>query len=260
MAKTIEQLSNELEIFASELRDAQEADKNELLVKIDKITLDAATAKADKKTQIVLDNIQNSISILATELEAAHESDFNRLADQMQEAAMVTAESIQELKIGQLHLKKSQSRIEEDLLAVRKDQAEHWNRQQALLDGQADLKQGQTNLWQRQDDIKANQDSWGNRILQAIGDGVATGLLMFELILALVAGIGVAAWIKRLAESATEKIYDQNLTPIGTVPRWESPFEQWLLAIACGILAAVIVIAIVSIFNHFIKQRSKKTS
>lgn len=249
MANTIKELSEELMIVATEIRGAAERDKNDILVKLDKLSLEAATMNVSgKKAQVALSRIQDAINILGAEMEKAHKADFARLAHQTEDSVVAIMEGIHGLKVGQQHLKKGQADLKQGQKEILDGQTE-------LRNGQADLRNGQQELRNGQADLRANQDSWGNRILSAINcDGIAMGLLVFEFILALVAGIGALAWVKKAASKAVEKVYDVNLTPIGTVPKWESPFEQWLLAIACGVLAVVIVFSIASIVNHCIKR------
>lgn len=98
--------------------------------------------------------------------------------------------------------------------------------------------------------IKANQDSWGNRIMDGlkdlgnrIGSYVSTPAIIIEGIISLIIGIVVCFLTKDGASRVMEKVYDENLTPIGVVPRYGA-FESWGIGIAFGILAAVVIFAV----------------
>lgn len=98
--------------------------------------------------------------------------------------------------------------------------------------------------------IKANQDSWGNRIMDGlkdlgnrIGSYVSTPAIIIEGIISLIIGIVVCFLTKDGASRVMEKVYDSNLTPIGVVPRYGA-FESWGIGIAFGILAAVVIFAV----------------
>ena len=98
--------------------------------------------------------------------------------------------------------------------------------------------------------IKANQDSWGNRIMDGlkdlgnrIGSYVSTPAIMIEGIISLIIGIVVCFLTKDGASRVMEKVYDENLTPIGAVPRY-GVFESWGIGIAFGILAAIVIFAV----------------
>lgn len=98
--------------------------------------------------------------------------------------------------------------------------------------------------------IKSNQDSWGNRIMDGlkdlgnrIGSCVSTPAIIIEGIISLIIGIVVCFLTKDGASRVMEKVYDENLTPIGAVPRY-GVFESWGIGIAFGILAAVVIFAV----------------
>lgn len=98
--------------------------------------------------------------------------------------------------------------------------------------------------------IKANQDSWGNRIMDGlkdlgnrIGSYVSTPSIIIEGIISLIIGVIVCFLTKDGASKVMEKVYDGNLTPIGVVPRY-GEFESWGIGIAFGILAAVVIFAV----------------
>lgn len=98
--------------------------------------------------------------------------------------------------------------------------------------------------------IKSNQDSWGNRIMDGlkdlgnrIGSYVSTPAIIIEGIISLIIGIVVCFLTKDGASRVMEKVYDENLTPIGVVPRYGA-FESWGIGIAFGILAAVVIFAV----------------
>lgn len=98
--------------------------------------------------------------------------------------------------------------------------------------------------------IKSNQDSWGNRIMDGlkdlgnrIGSYVSTPAIIIEGIISLIIGIVVCFLTKDGASRVMEKVYDENLTPIGAVPRY-GVFESWGIGIAFGILAAVVIFAV----------------
>lgn len=98
--------------------------------------------------------------------------------------------------------------------------------------------------------IKANQDSWGNRIMDGlkdlgnrIGSYVSTPAIIIEGIISLIIGIVVCFLTKDGASRVMEKVYDENLTPIGAVPRY-GVFESWGIGIAFGILAAIVIFAV----------------
>lgn len=98
--------------------------------------------------------------------------------------------------------------------------------------------------------IKANQDSWGNRIMDGlkdlgdrIGSYVSTPAIVIEGIISLIIGIVVCFLTKDGASRVMEKVYDENLTPIGVVPRYGA-FESWGIGIAFGILAAIVIFAV----------------
>lgn len=112
-----------------------------------------------------------------------------------------------------------------------------------ILGNMQELKAGQKR-------IKANQDSWGNRIMDGlkdfgdrIGSYVSTPAIIIEGIISLVIGIVVCFLTKDGASRVMEKVYDENLTPIGAVPRY-GVFESWGIGIAFGILAAVVIFAV----------------
>lgn len=98
--------------------------------------------------------------------------------------------------------------------------------------------------------IKSNQDSWGNRIMDGlkdlgnrIGSYVSTPAIIIEGIISLIIGIVVCFLTKDGASRVMEKVYDENLTPIGVVPRYGA-FESWGIGIAFGILAAIVIFAV----------------
>ena len=98
--------------------------------------------------------------------------------------------------------------------------------------------------------IKSNQDSWGNRIMDGlkdlgnrIGSYVSTPAIIIEGIISLIIGIVVCFLTKDGASRVMEKVYDENLTPIGAVPRY-GVFESWGIGIAFGILAAIVIFAV----------------
>lgn len=112
-----------------------------------------------------------------------------------------------------------------------------------ILGNMQELKAGQRR-------IKANQDSWGNRIMDGlkdlgnrIGSYVSTPAIVIEGIISLIIGIVVCFLTKDGASRVMEKVYDENLTPIGVVPRYGA-FESWGIGIAFGILAAVVIFAV----------------
>ena len=79
----------------------------------------------------------------------------------------------------------------------------------------------------------------GNRI----GSYVSTPAIIIEGIISLIIGIVVCFLTKDGASRVMEKVYDENLTPIGAVPRY-GVFESWGIGIAFGILAAVVIFAV----------------
>lgn len=112
-----------------------------------------------------------------------------------------------------------------------------------ILGNMQELKAGQKR-------IKANQDSWGNRIMDGlkdlgnrIGSYVSTPAIIIEGIISLIIGVIVCFLTKDGASKVMEKVYDGNLTPIGVVPRY-GEFESWGIGIAFGILAAVVIFAV----------------
>lgn len=112
-----------------------------------------------------------------------------------------------------------------------------------ILGNIQELKAGQKRL-------KANQDSWGNRIMDGlkdlgdrIGSYVSTPAIVIEGIISLIIGVIVCFLTKDGASRVMEKVYDENLTPIGVVPRYGA-FESWGIGIAFGILAAVVIFAV----------------
>lgn len=112
-----------------------------------------------------------------------------------------------------------------------------------ILGNMQELKAGQKR-------IKANQDSWGNRIMDGlkdlgnrIGSYVSTPAIIIEGIISLIIGVIVCFLTKDGASRVMEKVYDENLTPIGAVPRY-GVFESWGIGIAFGILAAVVIFAV----------------
>ena len=112
-----------------------------------------------------------------------------------------------------------------------------------ILGNMQELKAGQKR-------IKSNQDSWGNRIMDGlkdlgdrIGSYVSTPAIVIEGIISLIIGIVVCFLTKDGASRVMEKVYDENLTPIGVVPRYGA-FESWGIGIAFGIIAAVVIFAV----------------
>lgn len=112
-----------------------------------------------------------------------------------------------------------------------------------ILGNMQELKAGQKR-------IKANQDSWGNRIMDGlkdlgdrIGSYVPSMTIVIEGIISLIIGVIVCFLTKDGASRVMEKVYDENLTPIGVVPRYGA-FESWGIGIAFGILAAVVIFAV----------------
>ncbi len=111
--------------------------------------------------------------------------------------------------------------------------------------------------------LGANQDSWGNRIIDGlrdlgnrIGSYVSTPAIIIEGIISIIVGVIVGFLMKGGASRVMEKIYDENLTPIGAVPKYGN-FECWGIGIAFGILAAVVLFAIAYGITKLISRHRK---
>lgn len=95
-------------------------------------------------------------------------------------------------------------------------------------------------------EVKDGQERWGNRLLTEIGridSYVSTKVILIISILSIIAGTSVGIVIKRAASKVKEQIYNEDLTPIRSVPAF-SKFSQVGLGIAFGILAAIIVFCV----------------
>lgn len=116
-----------------------------------------------------------------------------------------------------------------------------------------------------QNRIIANQDTWGNSIMDGIrglgnriGSYVSTIVIVIEAIISIIAGVIAGAWIKIGATKVVEQIYDKNLTPIGAVPKF-SQFEVWGFTLTAGILVATVLFMIIYGITVLINRRRQAT-
>lgn len=99
--------------------------------------------------------------------------------------------------------------------------------------------------------LGANQDSWGNRIIDGlrdlgnrIGSYVSTPAIIVEAIVAVIVGIVVGWLVKGGSAKVMEQIYDPDTkTAIMAVPQYTN-WEQWGLAICFGVLAAIVLFGV----------------
>ncbi len=111
-------------------------------------------------------------------------------------------------------------------------------------------------------ELKAGQKFWGNQIMDAIrnlgcriGSFVSTPVILIEAIVSIIIGIVVGVMIKNGAAKVMEQVYNEDLTPIGTVPAFTT-FTQVGLGVAFGILSAIVVFSVAYGITKLV-QRSK---
>ena len=109
------------------------------------------------------------------------------------------------------------------------------------------------------------QDRWGNTIMDGIRDlpsrinsHVRTAIIIVEAIISIICGIVVGIYIKTGAAKVVEQIYDKNLTPIGSVPKF-SEFEVWAFTLASGIGVAIVLFMIVYGITLLINRHRQAT-
>lgn len=179
------------------------------------------------------------MEVLAQRMRQAQESDKTAILAQMDalalRSAQLTGQKAEELK----------ARL--DTVAARFEAASE-NRFKTLSD---ELHDSVVDILGNLQEIKTGQKFWGNSIMGAIkdlgnrlGSFVSTPAIVIEGIVSVIIGIVVGVLIKGGATKVMERVYDENLTPIGQVPRFDSAFEQYGLAVCFGILATVVVFAI----------------
>ena len=192
-----------------------------------------------------LDMMAAEMEAIANRMRTAQESDKTEVLAQMDalalRSAQLTGQKAEELK-ARLDV------VATNFEASSKDRFNALSDQ--LHDSVVDILGNIQELKAGQKRIKANQDSWGNRIMDGlkdlgnrIGSYVSTPAIIIEGIISLIIGIVVCFLTKDGASRVMEKVYDENLTPIGAVPRY-GVFESWGIGIAFGILAAIVIFAV----------------
>lgn len=192
-----------------------------------------------------LDMLGAEIELIANRMRTAQTSDKAEILAQIDAVALrsaqLTDQKAEELK-ARLDV------VATNFEASSKDRFNALSNQ--LHDSVVDILGNIQELKAGQKRIKANQDSWGNRIMDGlkdlgnrIGSYVSTPAIIIEGIISLIIGIVVCFLTKDGASRVMEKVYDENLTPIGVVPRYGA-FESWGIGIAFGILAAVVIFAV----------------
>ena len=192
-----------------------------------------------------LDMMAAEMEAIANRMRTAQESDKTEVLAQMDalalRSAQLTGQKAEELK-ARLDV------VATNFEASSKDRFNALSDQ--LHDSVVDILGNMQELKAGQKRIKANQDSWGNRIMDGlkdlgdrIGSYVPSMTIVIEGIISLIIGVLVCFLTKDGASRVMEKVYDENLTPIGVVPRYGA-FESWGIGIAFGILAAVVIFAV----------------
>ena len=192
-----------------------------------------------------LDMMAAEMEAIASRMRTAQESDKAEILAQIDSVALrsaqLTDQKAEELK-ARLDV------VATNFEASSKDRFNALSDQ--LHDSVVDILGNMQELKARQKRIKANQDSWGNRIMDGlkdlgdrIGSYVPSMTIVIEGIISLIIGVIVCFLTKDGASRVMEKVYDENLTPIGVVPRYGA-FESWGIGIAFGILAAVVIFAV----------------
>lgn len=192
-----------------------------------------------------LDMMAAEMEAIANRMRTAQESDKTEVLAQMDalalRSAQLTGQKAEELK-ARLDV------VATNFEASSKDRFNALSDQ--LHDSVVDILGNMQELKAGQRRVKANQDSWGNRIMDGlkdlgdrIGSYVPSMTIVIEGIISLIIGIVVCFLTKDGASRVMEKVYDENLTPIGVVPRYGA-FESWGISIAFGILAAVVIFAV----------------
>lgn len=202
--------------------------------------------------KFTIDMLGAEMEVLAQRMRQAQESDKSAILAQMDalalRSAQLTGQKAEELK----------ARL--DTVAARFETASK-SRYETLSN---ELHDSVVDILGNLQELKTGQKFWGNSIMGAIkelgnrlGSYVGTATIIIEGVLSIIVGVIVGIMIKSGASKVMEQIYDENLTPIGQVPRYDSAFEQWGLGIAFGILAAVIVFAVVYGVTKLINRRRK---
>lgn len=192
-----------------------------------------------------LDMMAAEMEAIANRMRTAQESDKTEVLAQMDalalRSAQLTGQKAEELK-ARLDV------VATNFEASSKDRFNALSDQ--LHDSVVDILGNMQELKAGQKRLKANQDSWGNRIMDGlkdlgdrIGSYVPSMTIVIEGIISLIIGVIVCFLTKDGASRVMEKVYDENLTPIGVVPRYGA-FESWGIGIAFGILAAVVIFAV----------------
>ena len=192
-----------------------------------------------------IDMMAAEMEAIANRMRTAQESDKTEVLAQMDalalRSAQLTGQKAEELK-ARLDV------VATNFEASSKDRFNALSDQ--LHDSVVDILGNMQELKAGQKRIKANQDSWGNRIMDGlkdlgdrIGSYVPSMTIVIEGIISLIIGVIVCFLTKDGASRVMEKVYDENLTPIGVVPRYGA-FESWGIGIAFGILAAVVIFAV----------------
>lgn len=192
-----------------------------------------------------LDMMAAEMEAIANRMRTAQESDKTEVLAQMDalalQSAQLTGQKAEELKARLDVVATNFEASSKDCFNALSDQ---------LHDSVVDILGNMQELKAGQRRIKANQDSWGNRIMDGlkdlgdrIGSYVSTLAIVIEGIISLIIGVIVCFLTKDGASRVMEKVYDENLTPIGVVPRYGA-FESWGIGIAFGIIAAVVIFAV----------------
>ena len=192
-----------------------------------------------------LDMLGAEIELIANRMRTAQTSDKAEILAQIDAVALCSAQ-LTDQKAEEL--KARLDVVATNFEASSKDRFNALSDQ--LHDSVVDILGNIQELKAGQKRIKSNQDSWGNRIMDGlkdlgnrIGSYVSTPAIIIEGIISLIIGIVVCFLTKDGASRVMEKVYDENLTPIGAVPRY-GVFESWGIGIAFGILAAVVIFAV----------------
>jgi DNA repair exonuclease SbcCD ATPase subunit len=207
-----------------------------------------------------IDMLAAEMEATATKLRNASESDKNQILAEMDAIALRSA------KLVGVEADKLRSEIEATASALETASADSFawlgeSLQRSVADITADLQELKTG----QKALRKNQDSWGNRIVDAlkdlgnrIGSYVSTPAIIVEAIIAVIVGIVVGWLVKGGSAKVMEKIYDpESKTAIMAVPQYTN-WEQWALAICFGVLAAIVLFGVCYGITKLV-VRSKKS-
>lgn len=190
------------------------------------------------------------MELIADRMRTAQAADRDSILAQMDAIALRSAQLT-----GQ---KADELKAKLDLIASQFENANQ-NRYQQLSD---QMRLAVVDILGNLQEIKTGQNRWGGQIMDAIhnlgcriGSFVSTPIIIVEAIISVIISIIVGFKISDGAAQVMEQVYDQNLTPIGTVPAFTT-FETVGLGVAFGALTAIVVFCVAYGVTKLI-QRSK---